>query len=183
MMILNDSITGFNMKELIAIILASGKGTRFGMPKVEANWQGSSFPEIIQATLQTAGVETIRLAKGYNTLDMLSTLRQAITELNDKHNANCSGYLIFPVDFPFVTPDTICKLLAAHHSTPMAIIRPRCDGFSGHPIIIPADFNVFGDDYKQGLKGLIMHSKTDIVDVQVEDNGVHRNINYPKDLN
>ena len=52
-------------------------------------------------------------------------------------SAGCSGLLIVPVDHPFVAVSTYLLLAQAFLQNPDAIIKPACDGRSGHPIIIP----------------------------------------------
>ena len=167
---------------VVAIILASGKGIRFGKPKAEADWGGQTFIGRITETLHSAGVKHIHNAVGYGTVDMLGTLKQAVQEINKQPNPGCSGYLVFPVDFPLVQPQTITTLLEEHLSKPEAIIRPSYYGFSGHPIIIPYSLNLDADDKNKGLRGIIYHSGLPVYDVQVEDEGIHRNINRPEDL-
>lgn len=171
--------------QVTAIILASGKGIRFGMPKAEADYDGKTFLEHITQTLHQAGIAQIHRAVGYQTPDMLQTLRQAVAELTSGNTATskpASGYLVFPVDFPFVKASTLATLLSEHLEKPNAIIRPSFYGFSGHPIIIPVSLNLHGDDQGKGLRGVILHSGLPIVDIQVEDEGIHRNINRPEDM-
>jgi len=182
------------MEQVIAIILASGKGTRFGMPKAEAGYNGVSFLERISTTLQEAGILHVHIAQGYDTPDMLSTLKQAVAELekgwipasagttSSSKPPYYSGYLIFPVDFPFVSSETVKKLIEAHDKQPDAVIRPCYYGFSGHPIIIPATLDIYTDDHGKGLKGVILFSGKPVNDIQVYDEGIHKNINYQKDL-
>jgi CTP:molybdopterin cytidylyltransferase MocA len=177
-----------------AIILASGKGTRFGKPKAEADYKGVSFLDRITATLKEAGVQKIHVAQDYETPDMLATLKQAVTELekgwipasagktSSPESQSYSCYLIFPVDFPFVQAETIKTIVAAHYKHPKAIIRPCYYGFCGHPIIIPADLDLQADDHGKGLKGIISFCGKPVIDIQVHDEGIHKNINFQKDL-
>lgn len=179
---------------VIAIILASGKGTRFGKPKAEADYKGFSFLDRIGATLKEAGVQNIHVAQNYVTPDMLATLKQAVTELekgwildsagktNSPESQEYSSYLIFPVDFPFVQAATIRTLVEAHYTHPKAIIRPCYYGFCGHPIVIPSDLDLQADDHGKGLKGIISFCGKPVIDIQVQDEGIHKNINYQKDL-
>lgn len=177
--------TSTTYDHITAIILASGKGIRFGMPKAEADYGGATFLERITQTLQQAGITSMHIARTYQTPDMLATLRQAVAGLkasSPNSNPPCTGYLVFPVDFPFVTPSTLETLLDGHLQNPAAIIRPSYYGFSGHPIIIPECLNLDADDKGKGLKGIILHSGLHVIDINVDDEGIHRNINHPEDL-
>ncbi len=98
--------------KVTAIILASGKGNRFGLPKAEVKIQGQSFLEKIKETLSQADVDDIFTARYKNTTDMLATLRLAVKELKNKQKN--SGFLIFPVDFPFVQAKTVQELIKCH---------------------------------------------------------------------
>lgn len=170
---------------ITAIILASGKGIRFGKPKAEADYGGATFLEHIIQTLQQAGITRMHIARTYQTLDMLATLRQAVAELkasSPNSNPPCTGYLVFPVDFPCVKTTTLKILLDEHLQNPAAIIRPSYYGFSGHPIIIPESLNLDADDRGKGLRGIILHSGLHVIDINVDDEGIHRNINHPEDL-
>ncbi len=172
-----------NYSTITAIILASGKGIRFGKPKAEAEVDGVNFANAITSTLQQAGLDNIHVARGYPTGAMLETLKVAIKELTDTgKTAICTGFLCFPVDFPFVTARTIKEIAEAHLDKPQAIIRPSYQGYSGHPIIIPANLNLGGDDDGKGLRGIILHSGLPILNIEVEDIGIHRNINTLEDL-
>lgn len=172
-----------NYSTITAIILASGKGIRFGKPKAEAEVDGVNFTSAITSILQKAGLEYIHVASGYPTGEMLETLKMAIKKLSDTGKTTaCTGFLCFPVDFPFVSVKTISKLAEAHLAKPEAIIRPSYQGYSGHPIIIPANLNLGSDDDGNGLRGVILHSKLPIHDIQVEDEGIHMNINTREDL-
>ncbi len=165
---------------VLAIILASGKGTRFGIPKAEAGFEGKSFLQMIIANLQQTGLNYF-IARYSGTPDMLETLRKAAKEIAENGNTP-SAYLVFPVDFPFVKGETISTLLAVHLQSPQAVIRPVCDGLRGHPVIIPASLNLESDDQGLGLKGIIRNANLPLIDISVPDRGILRNINTQEDL-
>ena len=166
--------------KVTAIILASGKGNRFGLPKAEVKIQGQSFLEKIKETLSQADVDDIFTARYENTADMLSTLRLAVKELKNKQKN--SGFLIFPVDFPFVQAKTVQELIKCHKQNPDAIIRPVYQNKSGHPVLLPFLLNLEQDDKKKGLKYIIQNCGLPIFDVPVEDDGILKNINTKEDL-
>jgi len=165
---------------VLAIILASGKGTRFGMPKAEAGFEGKSFLTLILETLEQVGLGYF-VARYSDTTDMLATLRKAAKEINDK-GISATAYLVFPVDFPFVRPETLSTILTVYWQSPEAVIRPVCEGHRGHPILIPANLDLDCDDQGLGLKGIIRNSHLPLIDIPVQDRGILRNINTQEDL-
>jgi CTP:molybdopterin cytidylyltransferase MocA len=167
---------------IIAIILASGKGTRFGMPKAEAGFDGKSFTQLIKDTLHKAELSRIVVADSYNSPDMLATLRLAVSDIMLSEGGDAGGYLIFPVDFPFVTPDTIRNLITKHQENQNAVIHPLFEARRGHPVIIPAATNLLVDDEGKGLREVLSKNNLAHIDVPVTDKGVISNINTPEDL-
>ncbi len=165
--------------DLCAIILASGKGSRFGMPKAEALLDtGETFLSHIRNLLLESGLTNISAIIGRETPDMLSSLRLGISEAPP-----AEGYLVYPVDFPFVLPATIVSLIQAFLANPHSVIRPVYQGKSGHPIIIPAITDVYSLDSEGGLAGIIRRQGLSILDLPVTDPGVLRNVNYPHEMN
>lgn len=165
--------------EITAIIPASGRGERFGGPKADAVLGSSTFLERIQTTLAAAGISNVSVAQVFGTPNMLATLRRAVRELSP---SSTKAYLIFPVDHPFVLPETVIALCEAWISNPDAVYRPAYQGRTGHPVLIPAWLDLEQNDQGQGLAGIIRNQACTVVDLPVEDFAVIRNINTPKDL-
>lgn len=165
--------------DILALIPASGKGKRFGQPKHKALLNGKTFTDCIINTLKEAEINNIYLAKDFNTKDMLSTLRCALKQLN-LHRF--SGFLIFPIDHPFVQPSTINTLCSTFLQFPEMVIRPSCNGKTGHPVLIPSSLDLFIDDNEEGLASIIRTQAKGIIDLPVEDKGILLNINRPENL-
>ena len=166
-------------EDIVAIVPASGKGRRFGQPKNKALHSGKTFTEMIRTALEEAGIKRVAIASGLETPDMLSTLRQAVRELKD---SQATGYLIWPVDHPFVSAMTARALCEAFLAQPDAVIRPSYHGRSGHPVLIPAWLNLEQNDAGQGLAGLIRSQVCTVIDIPVDDASVLRNVNTLFDL-
>ncbi len=164
---------------ITAIIPASGKGERYGLPKAEARLREKPFAEHIAETLAEAGVNHVVVALGYDTADMLGTLRQAVAEAGSRKPA---GYLVWPVDHPFLRLETIVVLCQAFVSNPDAVIRPVYEGSPGHPVLIPAWIDLNADDRGCGLAGIIRSQACTFIDLPVDDDAVLRNVNLPSDL-
>ncbi|MBP7117919.1 MAG: NTP transferase domain-containing protein [Candidatus Cloacimonetes bacterium] len=159
--------------KIAAIILASGKGSRYGRPKSEARLDGKLFSDIITDTLRAAGLDSIVLADHCTSTSMLDTLKQTITDLH----IPADFYLVIPVDHPHVRTSTVLALIAALH--PGIIVKPVYQGQSGHPVIIPAALDLSAYDHAEGLRGIIAASPFPKKFVEVEDPGILININHP----
>ncbi len=163
--------------KLIAIILAAGKGNRFGMPKIDALFRGKTFLDSILSTLKAAGLEDVYIARDLPTADMLSSLIHAVKSLDD---CDAAGYLIFPVDHPCVQDNTVIALRDAFWLHPEAIIRPSFLGKRGHPIVIPKELDLLAEHASGGLAGIIRASQIPKMDLNVNDGGILENINYAR---
>lgn len=162
--------------KVTAIILASGQGLRYGKPKSEASIDGKLFSQKISSSLLEAGVRDIVLADAEETASPLETLRVAVSKLH----ARPDFYLIFPVDHPFVSSETISILLATAYENPDCVIKPEFRGRRGHPIIIPASLDIFAEA-EAGLREIIRHSGIATVIVPVDDAGIMQNVNHLQD--
>lgn len=160
---------------ICAIILASGKGIRFGRPKAEALLEtGESFLERAESLLQGCGLAGIRSVAGRDTPDMLSSLRLGVSEC-----PVMDAYLVYPVDFPFVKPETVQSLIEAAREYPGIVIKPSFRGDKGHPIIIPGTIDLSADGCSGGLAELIYRQGLTVLDLPVDDPGILINVNHP----
>lgn len=166
-------------ERIVAIIPASGKGERFGQPKADACLWGKPFIEHIRETLAAAGVYSVVVAAGCDTPDMLATLRRAVAE---NRSGDTLGWLVWPVDHPFLRLETIVVLCQAFVSNPNAVVRPVFEGNPGHPVLIPAWFDLDREGQGPGLAGIIRCQARSYIDLPVDDDAVLRNVNLPSDL-
>jgi CTP:molybdopterin cytidylyltransferase MocA len=166
---------------IIALIPAAGKGSRFGMPKVDALYNSISFSRKVLLTLQKAGIKDSILIRDIDTPDMLSSIRwgmkKALSEIGTP-----DGWLIWPVDHPTVSAETILTLTSEFEQKNNAIIIPCHNSRNGHPIILPGFFTIPEENNPIGLKGVILLSHIPIEYVEVDDPGILHNINTPEDV-
>jgi CTP:molybdopterin cytidylyltransferase MocA len=168
--------------QIIALIPAAGKGSRFGMPKVDAGYNGISFSEKILKTLSESGIDKSIVIRDIETPDMLASLKVGMYSFQSQ-NVHPDGWLIWPVDHPTVRADTVRFMIKVFSTRTNSIIIPRHDNQNGHPIIIPASL-VIPDQYQpNGLKDVIMLSHLPVHFIEVDDPGILVNINYPEDVN
>jgi len=141
------------MTNISAIILAAGYGRRIGKPKLMLETDGMSYAEIINNKLSNCKVKeslfvinTDSEAWSRKTLPeikyiinprpdegMLSSILLAYKQLSASKNI-----MIFPVDHPFVSKETLDSIIEASTINQECVIKPEFDGKSGHPVIIPS---------------------------------------------
>jgi len=193
-----------------AVILAAGAGRRFGGPKAlarrgEKTWLEIAVERVSDADFGWAtivlGAEAaaVRAALPAGDSRTRATLSWVInTEWQAGRTGSIAaglvdlrgwarGALIYPVDFPVVDTETIYQLAGAFDATGEAeekIILPVSGGRRGHPIIIgrqvwPEILALGRDD---PLHLIVRRDAARVVEVAVNDAGIHRNINTPEDL-
>lgn len=86
---------------------------------------GAHHAEIVAALPQLPA----RVVENRNfALGQLSSLKTGLEQL-----PHAERVFFTPVDFAAVAPTTLLQLLAA---PPLEVVKPRCDGRSGHPVLI-----------------------------------------------
>jgi len=167
--------------KIIAVIPAAGKGSRFGMPKVDASYNGIAFSQMIINTLQEAGIDDYVLVRDIETPDMLATIRVGMQKALSGQDRP-DGWLIWPVDHPTVKASTIRILVKVFEEKANSVIIPRNQDKNGHPIIIPGVMVIPDKTEPMGLKGIIMQSGFPVQHLNVDDVGILFNFNTPEDV-
>ncbi|MFA5403338.1 MAG: NTP transferase domain-containing protein [Ignavibacteria bacterium] len=182
-----------------ALILAAGSGKRIGKPKLMLELEGKSFLNIITEKIKSAGINNIicvvskssckwakdnvpeiEYAINPNPEDgMISSVFYGMQKIN-----KCDGVMVTPVDHPFVYTGTYKLILNLAEQNPGCIIKPKYNGISGHPIVIPFEMKniILQNKFSNGLDSLIKKSVLEHRYIDVEDNGVIKNINTKEDL-
>ncbi len=168
--------------ELVAIIPAAGKGSRYGIPKAQAVIEGITFLDLVTATIISAGIDRIIAVTGIETADMLASIRHGITRAKETAMGEfpIRGFLIFPVDHPLVRPQTVIALCSCFRANPEAVVIPRYEQRNGHPVIIPASIDL-DLPASHGLSQIIRESDVITIHLDTDDANVIRNLNSPAD--
>jgi len=189
---------------ICALVLAAGRGTRFGGDKLLALHRGHSVLHHVMAAAAEAtrvgwltgiigvipvGDATLAgivtgsggrpVAQPDRDAAMASSLRLGLDAA-----AGADAALILLGDQPMVTPETIGLLVAAHRAAPEAVIRPRYEadpGQPGHPVIVPNRWwpLLRGDEGDQGF-GPLLGDTAPRVDLPIT--GQNPDIDTPADL-
>jgi molybdenum cofactor cytidylyltransferase len=188
-----------------ALVLAAGRGSRFGGDKLLALHRGHPVLHHVMAAAAAAsnagwltriiGVVPagqavlsgiVTEAGGHPVIqpdpdaEMASSLRLGLDAA-----AGADAALILLGDQPLVTPETIGLLVAAHRDTPNAVIRPRYEADPdqpGHPVIVPARWwpLLRGDEGEKGFGQLLTTEAVPSIDLPVP--GHNPDIDTPADL-
>lgn len=183
-----------------AIVLAAGESKRMVEPKLLLPYQGKTIIQnIVDTILQSkvnevlvvlgAGKEKIKNAlanlpvifctnRDYRK-GMLSSIQKGCKALKEQTDA-C---MIFLGDQPMITSEIIDELIKAYNQTKKGIVLPVFRGKHGHPVLIDKKYKTHIEtlDPDIGLRDLIRKFPDDILDVEVNFDGILRDIDTKED--
>lgn len=197
--------------ELSALILAAGAGTRFGMPKALAQTGGRSWLDLAVSKCRLAGYDPICVVVGCRAAEVKAACTIASSDPGvvwiqneaweqgrtggiicglkalDQTSTSADGVLIFPVDFPFVQGETLTHLSRRFgESGPRRrrIFLPLQNGKRGHPVVVGRDIwaEILSLGPDQPLREVVHGEPSRTIEVEVADEGIHRDINDPGEL-
>ncbi|UCD68371.1 MAG: nucleotidyltransferase family protein [Betaproteobacteria bacterium] len=183
-----------------AVLLAAGRGSRFGGDKMlapladgtpigVASWRNLSHAIAKGVAVVRCGDTTLRgalQAEGANVVECADAKdgmsRSLIAGL--QATPNYSGWVIALGDMPFIKPATIRKIANAIGQGALIAV-PVCDGKRGHPVGLSASLRrelmaITGDE---GARELVKRhaSECRLIDCS-DDPGILRDIDTPDDL-
>ena len=189
-----------------AAVLAAGQSSRMGRPKALLPYGPLGHQSFLQRIVgsMTAGGLTDILVIGrpddralLNAVMTLSTPARFIANPHHDKGQSTSivaaidavdhpgvrGVLVIPVDMPFVQPETFDAVVRAAASHPSEIVRATCRGAHGHPVIFgrPLFDALRHADPSVGAKAVLRACADRIVDVEVPDEGVLKDVDSVED--
>ncbi|EJL20701.1 NTP transferase domain-containing protein [Novosphingobium sp. AP12] len=182
------------MTELVAVVLAAGRATRFGGDKLSASLDAEPLlfhairaaraapvarvlvvarPDLETGDWQgTPPVEVVRLAS----TALSDTLKAGIAAAGD-----ASGAFVFLGDMPRIPHGLAARLAAA--IGPAYAAMPRHEGKPGHPVLLSArafaDIPALTGD--EGA-GRLLRRHSDVVFDECSDPAIHFDVDRPEDL-
>lgn len=182
-----------------AVIVGAGAGTRFGEPKATALLpDGRRFLDAVCALALAAGCDPVIgvLPPGVPAPDgvqgvvnpradseQIASERLGLARLS---NTPCVGALLWPVDHPFVTLESVLAVLDGARRTDASIVLPQCGERRGHPAYFARDtWRELLTVSDGGARAVIAQRATRpgaVVHIPVDDRGVLRDIDTRQDL-
>lgn len=187
------------------VILAAGASSRMGQPKaalpltdgadtfllrVLRSFIAAGLPDLVVVT--GANAELVRRAAGHvdrrvqfiHNIDWQSgQLSSLLAGLDAGTTLPIEALLVTLVDVPFVSPDTVRRVVRAWRATHTPIVRPARGDIHGHPVLF--DRLLFGElrgaDPSVGAKAVVRRHQTDILNVPVDDDGAFLDLDTEDD--
>jgi len=186
------------MSAIVAAITAAGASRRMGRAKALLEWGGQSVLAAMLDTLRVAGAfdPLVICAAGASSIaaeaarcgarccanpdpvrGRFSSLRIAARETRP------GALLLWPVDCPAVSVETLRALVVAAAARPGANISPVYEGRGGHPVLICSESvaEIVSSDEKTMLRDLLDAAPAGRVRIPQSDPAVLDNLNTPED--
>jgi CTP:molybdopterin cytidylyltransferase MocA len=178
-----------------AVVLAAGAGRRFGGPKAVALVAGERLVDRAVRLARTGGCDPVVVVAGAVPLDaagaevvdnpdwasgMGSSLRAGLAAVPVAADAA----VVLLVDTPWLGPDSIRRLLAAHRAGARLAVATYA-GERGHPVLLGRDHwarvaaSARGDD---GARAYLAGRPDEVVEVDCTGTGVPTDVDLPTDL-
>lgn len=182
------------------ILLAAGESKRMGEPKALLPFDGITFIDSIlnkfsgigckpiitilgssaELICQKTQVNAFQCFNNPNPEDgQLSSLQIAIEHLPEES----MGFILALVDHPLVKLETYQKLYDMAKANPDNIIIPEFYGQKGHPVYFGRPFfdSILHLPLTDGARVVIRENPADVIYLPVEDEGILKDIDTPKD--
>lgn len=186
---------------IAGILLAAGDSTRMGQPKALLPFEEVTFIDSILNKLAAIHCDPIISILGHSAelicqktsvnafqcfqnphpeYGMLSSLKIAIEKLP----LETMGFILTLVDHPLVKLDTYQQLIAMAKANPANIIIPRYYGRKGHPVYFGRPFfeSILNLPLDQGARAVIQENEANVKYLQVDDEGILKDIDTPQDF-
>lgn len=185
---------------IVAIILAAGYSSRMGAFKPLLPFGETTVLEQSIALFRAAGIDDIRVVIGHRADELLPLLvRLQVRPLLNGHyaegmfssvlaaaaslEAEDEAFLLLPVDFPLLRPESVARLLRAWQSGAGRILYPTCRGRRGHPPLLATSYReaILAWPGHGGLRGLLQQYQEDAANIETGDEGILLDMDTPED--
>jgi molybdenum cofactor cytidylyltransferase len=185
--------------EFGCIVLAAGASKRMGYPKLTSTLCGKTVLEHVLEKARSINFAKRVAVLGASSDDVLGKVDFAgfLVFVNPEYSKGISGSLkiglkalrmvdaavVLLGDVPFVTVDTITRLMAEHERTRPALTVPVHRGRRGNPVVIDMSVLSLAEDLTGDRGASQLLSKVEsILFVEVSDEGIYTDIDTPEDL-
>ena len=183
----------------VAVVPAAGSSTRFGTMKLLADVEGAPLLDRTLSSLLDAGVARVvvvtRAGDAFEGVPSMADPRVAAIVNPDPTRGMFSSIqaglaaaggdvvLVLPADMPFVATETVTAVIARAAATGSVVV-PVHQTRRGHPIAIPRPLcdALLALEPTTTLKDALAASGQSMVQLDVADGGVLRDVDVPGDL-
>jgi len=193
------------MSNIYAVIPAAGRSSRMGQPKQLMAVAGQPMllcvlepvvecdriaravvvtNSLVASKVDLAGTDAVVVLNDEPDAEMVDSLRLGIDALQKVTELQVDdGIMICPGDQPGMAAAEIAECCNQFQKKPGKIIIAAHDGKRGHPIIFPASRIPFlmSPACDRGLRELVLAHEEHVVNVELTNSAVLRNINTPED--
>lgn len=189
---------------LVGVVLAAGQSRRMGRPKalLQCGLGGETFVARLIRVLVEAGIREVVIVSRPNDAALaaavaeepaatlienpdpdrgqLSSLQSGIAEAERR---GAAGVLVIPVDIPMVQAATIARAASVFNASVASIVRVTHHGRHGHPVVFGAQLfdELRRADAAVGAKAVLASHAAELVNLEVDDPGVLRDVDEPAD--
>ncbi len=175
----------------VAIVLAAGRGTRFGSDKLAGLIDGRSVLDRTLEVALAAPVERVIVVTRPNRAvpadPRIATVQAAGANLSDSLRAGIAaaieadGVFVFLGDMPLVPPGLAVRLAGEIGSAVAAV--PVREGVPGHPVLLArAGFGLVETLVGDAGLGQVLRGRADVVRVATDDAGATFDVDTPADI-
>lgn len=193
------------LRRVLAVVPAAGFSRRMGTHKLLLDVAGQSVLARLVQALRAGGVaeahllvreEDVSLREAAAALAIQCHLAAAPTEdmrASVQMLLDCvagtsvmrpeDAWLLCPADHPVLSVDVVSRLIDVSRASPTAIHVPTHAGRRGHPALFPWRLAaaVAAIPNGQGLNWLVRHSGAAVLDVPVDDDSIHCDLDTPEE--
>ncbi len=188
-------------KRICALVPAAGMSTRMGSPKQLLPFGRKTVLQSVVDTLLEADLDGILVVLGHEADTVRGSLaeRPVMFHVNSDYRSgmfssilcglstiikSADAALIALGDQPHIRSNVVRRLAAAYQNGNKGIVVPVCRGKRGHPALV--DLGRYFSEIQSltgehGLKPVIRGHPDDTLEVDVEDEGVLRDIDTPEE--
>jgi molybdenum cofactor cytidylyltransferase len=183
----------------LAIVPAAGRSSRFGSQKLLAPIRNEPLLNWTLASLLDADVRRIFVVStasaDFASVKLIHDPRVSIVTNADPdrgmlssiqaglHEASGDPILVLPADMPYVRSSTVSEI-ARICLERQCVVVPIHDGRRGHPVAMPGTLRraILEADPSSTLKIALGSSLESAAELQVDDEGILRDVDRPEDV-
>jgi molybdenum cofactor cytidylyltransferase len=184
---------------IVAIVLAAGESARMGRPKQTLPIRGAPMLQAVLDVFRRTKVDQVVVVLGAHEQEVRESVRfgkekvvvnalfgegmSSSIRAGLSASPGADAAMIVPGDQPFLSPETIDRLIDAYIGSRSLVVVPVYHGQRGNPVLFDRSLfsqimEIRGD---VGAKEVVRANLGRLVEIAVEDRGVAADIDTPED--